>query len=207
MARYTGPKCKLSRREGIDLFLKSARRSLESKCKLDSKPGQHGRTSGARTSDYGLQLREKQKLKRMYGVLEKQFRKYFAEAERRKGNTGEQFIQLLESRLDNVVYRMGFGSTRAEARQLVAHRAIQLNGHTADIPSMIIKAGDIVGIRDKAKGQARIAESLVLATGNGIPQWVEVDTVKLVGTFKQAPDRADVARDINESMVVELYSR
>ncbi|CAN1570908.1 RpsD Ribosomal protein S4 and related proteins [Burkholderiaceae bacterium] len=207
MARYTGPKCKLSRREGIDLFLKSARRSLESKCKLDSKPGQHGRTSGARTSDYGLQLREKQKLKRMYGVLEKQFRKYFAEAERRKGNTGEQLIQLLESRLDNVVYRMGFGSTRAEARQLVAHRAIQLNGHTADIPSMIIKAGDIVGIREKAKGQARIAESLVLATGNGIPQWVEVDTVKLVGTFKQAPDRADVARDINESMVVELYSR
>ncbi len=194
MARYTGPKCKLSRREGIDLFLKSARRSLESKCKLDSKPGQHGRTSGARTSDYGLQLREKQKLKRMYGVLEKQFRKYFAEAERRKGNTGEQLIQLLESRLDNVVYRMGFGSTRAEARQLVAHRAIQLNGHTADIPSMIIKAGDIVGIREKAKGQARIAESLVLATGNGIPQWVEVDTVKLVGTFKQAPDRADVAR-------------
>ena len=207
MARYTGPKCKLSRREGIDLFLKSARRSLESKCKLDSKPGQHGRTSGARTSDYGLQLREKQKLKRMYGVLDKQFRKYFAEAERRKGNTGEQLIQLLESRLDNVVYRMGFGSTRAEARQLVAHRAIQLNGHTADIPSMIIKAGDIVGIREKAKGQARIAESLVLATGNGIPQWVEVDTVKLVGTFKQAPDRADVARDINESMVVELYSR
>jgi small subunit ribosomal protein S4 len=207
MARYTGPKCKLSRREGIDLFLKSARRSLESKCKLDSKPGQHGRTSGARTSDYGLQLREKQKLKRMYGVLEKQFRKYFAEAERRKGNTGEQLIQLLESRLDNVVYRMGFGSTRAEARQLVAHRAIQLNGHTADIPSMIIKAGDSVGIREKAKGQARIAESLVLATGNGIPQWVEVDTVKLVGTFKQAPDRADVARDINESMVVELYSR
>lgn len=207
MARYTGPKCKLSRREGVDLFLKSARRSLESKCKLDSKPGQHGRTSGARTSDYGLQLREKQKLKRMYGVLEKQFRKYFAEAERRKGNTGEQLIQLLESRLDNVVYRMGFGSTRAEARQLVGHRAIQLNGHTADIPSMIIKAGDIIGIREKAKGQARIAESLVLATGNGIPQWVEVDTVKLVGTFKQAPDRADVARDINESMVVELYSR
>ena len=207
MARYTGPKCKLSRREGIDLFLKSARRSLESKCKLDSKPGQHGRTSGARTSDYGLQLREKQKLKRMYGVLEKQFRKYFAEAERRKGNTGEQLIQLIESRLDNVVYRMGFGSTRAEARQLVAHRAIQLNGHTADIPSMIIKAGDIVGIREKAKSQARIAESLVLATGNGIPQWVEVDTVKLVGTFKQAPDRSDVARDINESMVVELYSR
>ncbi|MGO3741160.1 30S ribosomal protein S4 [Kerstersia sp.] len=207
MARYIGPKCKLSRREGTDLFLKSARRSLESKCKLDSKPGQHGRTSGARTSDYGLQLREKQKLKRMYGVLEKQFRKYFEEAERRRGNTGEILIQLLESRLDNVVYRMGFGSTRAEARQLVAHRAIELNGHTADIPSMLIKAGDVIGVREKAKGQARIKEALDLAASQGMPQWVEVDATKLVGTFKSAPDRADVARDINESMVVELYSR
>jgi small subunit ribosomal protein S4 len=207
MARYTGPKCKLSRREGIDLFLKSARRSLDSKCKLDSKPGQHGRTSGARTSDYGLQLREKQKLKRMYGIMEKQFRKYFAEAERRKGNTGEQLIQLLESRLDNVVYRMGFGSTRAEARQLVSHRAIELNGRTADIPSMLIKSGDVVAIREKSKSQARIREAVDLASGNGFPQWVEVDTAKLVGTFKQVPDRADVARDINESMVVELYSR
>ncbi|CAM4369288.1 30S ribosomal protein S4 [Kerstersia similis] len=207
MARYIGPKCKLSRREGTDLFLKSARRSLDSKCKLDSKPGQHGRTSGARTSDYGLQLREKQKLKRMYGVLEKQFRKYFEEAERRRGNTGEILIQLLESRLDNVVYRMGFGSTRAEARQLVAHRAIELNGHTADIPSMLIKAGDVIGVREKAKGQARIKEALDLAASQGMPQWVEVDATKLVGTFKSAPDRSDVARDINESMVVELYSR
>jgi len=207
VARYTGPKCKLSRREGTDLFLKSARRSLDSKCKLDSKPGQHGRTSGARTSDYGLQLREKQKLKRMYGVLEKQFRKYFAEAERRRGNTGETLIQLLESRLDNVVYRMGFGSTRAEARQLVSHRAIELNGHTADIPSMLIKAGDQISIRDKSKAQARIREALDLASGIGIPQWVDVDTSKMAGTFKQVPDRADVARDINESMVVELYSR
>ena len=207
MARYTGPKCKLSRREGTDLFLKSARRSLDSKCKLDSKPGQHGRTSGARTSDYGLQLREKQKLKRMYGVLEKQFRKYFAEAERRRGNTGETLIQLLESRLDNVVYRMGFGSTRAEARQLVSHRAIELNGHTADIPSMLVKAGDIIAVREKSKSQARIKESIDLATSIGLPQWVEVDTGKLTGTFKAAPDRADVARDVNESMVVELYSR
>ena len=207
MARYIGPKCKLSRREGTDLFLKSARRSLDSKCKLDSKPGQHGRISGARTSDYGQQLREKQKLKRMYGVLEKQFRKYFAEAERRRGNTGEQLIQLLESRLDNVVYRMGFGSTRAEARQLVSHRAIELNGHTADIPSMLVKAGDIVSIREKAKAQLRIRESLDLAAGQGMPQWVDVDPTKLTGTFKQVPDRADVARDINESMVVELYSR
>ncbi|NYT82046.1 30S ribosomal protein S4 [Alcaligenaceae bacterium] len=207
MARYIGPKCKLSRREGTDLFLKSARRSLDSKCKIESKPGQHGRTSGARTSDFGLQLREKQKLKRMYGVLEKQFRKYFAEAERRRGNTGETLIQLLESRLDNVVYRMGFGSTRAEARQLVNHRAIELNGHTADIASMLVKAGDVISVREKAKSQGRIKESLDLATGNGLPQWVEVDTSKLTGTFKQAPDRADVARDVNESMVVELYSR
>jgi len=207
MARYTGPKCKLSRREGTDLFLKSARRPLESKCKFDSKPGQHGRTSGARTSDYGLQLREKQKLKRMYGVLGKQFRKYFVEAERRKGNTGETLIQLLESRLDNVVYRMGFGSTRAEARQLVTHRAIEINGRTADVPSMMVAAGDVVTIREKAKKQLRIKESIDLATGIGLPQWVQVDTTALSGVFKQVPDRADVARDINESMVVELYSR
>lgn len=207
MARYIGPKCKLSRREGTDLFLKSARRSLDSKCKLESKPGQHGRTSGARTSDYGVQLREKQKLKRMYGVLEKQFRRYFAEADRRRGNTGETLIQLLESRLDNVVYRMGFGSTRAEARQLVNHRAVELNGHTADIASMLVKAGDIISIREKSKAQGRIKESLDLATGQGLPQWVDVDTSKLTGVFKQVPDRQDVARDINESMVVELYSR
>ncbi len=207
MARYIGPKCKLSRREGTDLFLKSARRSLDSKCKLDSKPGQHGRTSGARTSDYGLQLREKQKLKRMYGVLEKQFRKYFEEADRRRGNTGETLIQLLESRLDNVVYRMGFGSTRAEARQLVSHRAIEVNGRTADIPSMLVKAGDVIAVREKAKKQARIREALELATSQGLPQWVEVDANKLSGVFKQVPDRADVARDVNESMVVELYSR
>ncbi|ARP88344.1 30S ribosomal protein S4 [Bordetella genomosp. 9] len=207
MARYIGPKCKLSRREGTDLFLKSARRSLDSKCKLDSKPGQHGRTSGARTSDYGQQLREKQKLKRMYGVLEKQFRKYFQEADRVRGNTGEKLIQLLESRLDNVVYRMGFGSTRAEARQLVSHRAIELNGRTADIASILVKAGDVISVREKAKKQARIRESLDLATSIGLPQWVEVDTNKMTGVFKQAPDRADVARDINESMVVELYSR
>jgi len=207
VARYIGPKCKLSRREGTDLFLKSARRSLDSKCKLESKPGQHGRTSGARTSDYGLQLREKQKLKRMYGILEKQFRKYFEEAERRRGNTGENLIQLLESRLDNVVYRMGFGSTRAEARQLVSHKALMLNGHTANVPSIIVKAGDVITVREKAKKQSRIQEALQLASSQGMPQWVSVDATKLEGTFKQAPDRADVARDINESMVVELYSR
>lgn len=207
MARYIGPKCKLSRREGTDLFLKSARRSLDSKCKLESKPGQHGRTSGSRTSDFGLQLREKQKLKRMYGVLERQFRRYFQEAERRRGNTGETLIQLLESRLDNVVYRMGFGSTRAEARQLVNHRAIEINGHTADVASMLVQAGDVVAVREKAKNQIRIKESIEMASGNGLPQWVEVDAAKLSGVYKQAPDRQDVAHDVNESMVVELYSR
>ncbi|WDU53288.1 30S ribosomal protein S4 [Taylorella equigenitalis] len=206
MARYTGPKCKLSRREGIDLFLKSARRPLDSKCKFESKPGQHGRTSGARTSDYGTQLREKQKLKRMYGVLEKQFRKYFAEAERRRGNTGETLIQLLESRLDNVVYRMGFGSTRAEARQLVSHGAIELNGKKADIPSMIVNAGDVVSVREKSKGQIRIKDSLELAESLSFPEWVSVEPKEFKGTFKQVPDRADVARDINESLIVELYS-
>jgi len=207
LARYIGPKCKLSRREGTDLFLKSARRSLDSKCKLESKPGQHGRTSGSRTSDFGLQLREKQKLKRMYGVQERQFRRYFQEAERRRGNTGETLIQLLESRLDNVVYRMGFGSTRAEARQLVNHRSIEINGHTADIASMLVQAGDVIAVREKSKNQIRIKESIELASGNGLPQWVEVDTAKLSGVFKQAPDRQDVAHDVNESMVVELYSR
>jgi len=207
MARFTGPKLKLSRREGTDLFLKSARRALDTKCKADSKPGQHGRISGARTSDYGVQLREKQKVKRMYGVLERQFRRYFAEASRRKGNTGARLIELLESRLDNVVYRMGFGSTRAEARQLVSHCSIALNGETANIPSMLVKPGDVITIREKAKKQARIAEALSLAEQSGFPSWVEVNKDKLEGKFKALPDRADVAQDVNESLVVELYSR
>ena len=207
MARYIGPKLKLSRREGTDLFLKSARRALDTKCKADSKPGQHGRISGARTSDYGVQLREKQKVKRMYGVLERQFRRYFAEASRRKGNTGARLIELLESRLDNVVYRMGFGSTRAEARQLVSHCSIALNGETANIASMLVKPGDVITVRDKAKKQARIAEALSLAEQSGFPSWVEVSKDKLEGKFKALPDRADVAQDVNESLVVELYSR
>ncbi|MGL4574631.1 MAG: 30S ribosomal protein S4 [Burkholderiaceae bacterium] len=207
MARYLGPKAKLSRREGTDLFLKSARRSLDSKCKLDSKPGQHGRTSGARTSDYGNQLREKQKVKRMYGVLERQFRRYFEEADRIKGNTGENLIALLERRLDNVVYRMGFGSTRAEARQLVSHKAIVVNGQSVNIPSLMVKAGDTIAIREKSKKQGRVADSLQLAEQSGFPQWVSVDPKKMEGVFKQVPDRADVAQDVNESMIVELYSR
>jgi small subunit ribosomal protein S4 len=207
MARHTGAKLKLSRREGTDLFLKSSRRALDTKCKADSKPGQHGRISGARTSDYGVQLREKQKVKRMYGVLERQFRRYFGEASRRKGNTGARLIELLESRLDNVVYRMGFGSTRAEARQLVSHCSILLNGQTANIASMLVKPGDVITVKDKAKKQARIAEALTLAGQSGFPSWVSVDLTKLEGTFKALPDRSDVAQDVNESLVVELYSR
>ena len=207
MARYLGPKAKLSRREGTDLFLKSARRSIADKAKFDSKPGQHGRTSGQRTSDFGLQLREKQKVKRMYGVLEKQFRRYFAEADRRRGNTGANLLSLLESRLDNVVYRMGFGSTRSEARQLVSHKAITVNGQSVNIPSYSVKEGDVVAVREKSKKQARIIESLQLAGQVGFPAWVDVSADKAEGVFKKSPDRDEFGADINESLIVELYSR
>jgi small subunit ribosomal protein S4 len=207
VARYTGPKCKLARREGTDLFLKSARRSLRSKCKLDIKPGQHGVKSGMRQSDFGNQLREKQKLRRMYGLLERQFRRYFAEAQRRKGSTGTNLLQLLESRLDNVVYRMGFGSTRAEARQLVTHCAIMVNGRLLNVPSAVLKAGDVVSATDKARSQLRITDSLQLAEKVGFPAWVEVDAKKVTGTFKGAPERSEFGQDINESLVVELYSK
>ena len=207
MARYIGPKCKLARREGTDLFLKSARRSLDSKCKLEVKPGQHGVKSGMRQSDFGNQLREKQKLRRMYGVLERQFRRYFAEAARRKGSTGTNLLQLLESRLDNVVYRMGFGSTRAEARQLVSHGAIVVNSIRQNVPSATIRAGDIVAIADRSKAQLRIIDSLQLAEKVGFPSWVEVDSKKMTGTYKGAPERSEFGQDINESLVVELYSK
>lgn len=207
MARYIGPKAKLSRREGTDLFLKSARRSISDKAKFDTKPGQHGRTSGARTSDYGLQLREKQKVKRIYGVLEKQFRRYFAEADRRRGNTGANLLGLLESRLDNVVYRMGFASTRAEARQLVSHKAILVNGQQVNIPSYLVKAGDVVAVREKSRNQARVQEALQLAQQIGFPGWVEVAADKAEGVFKKSPDRDEFGADINESLIVELYSR
>ena len=207
MARYLGPKAKLSRREGTDLFLKSARRSISDKAKFDSKPGQHGRTSGQRMSDFGLQLREKQKVKRMYGVLERQFRRYFAMADQQKGNTGNNLLSLFESRLDNVVYRMGFGSTRAEARQLVSHKAITVNGHQVNIPSYLVKSGDVVGVREKSKKQGRVLEALQLATQVGIPAWVDVNIDKAEGIFKKAPDRDEFAADINESLIVELYSR
>lgn len=207
MARYLGPKAKLSRREGTDLFLKSARRSIADKAKFDSKPGQHGRTSGMRLSDFGIQLREKQKVKRTYGVLEKQFRRYFSQADSRKGNTGENLLFILESRLDNVVFRMGFGSTRAEARQLVSHKAVEVNGHFVNIPSYMVKPGDVVSIREKSKKQVRIQEALELAEQIGMPDWVEVDAKKMTATFKKVPDRDQFAADINESLIVELYSR
>ena len=207
MARYLGPKAKLSRREGTDLFLKSARRAISDKAKFESKPGQHGRTSGSRTSDFGLQLREKQKVKRMYGVLERQFRRYFAEADRRKGSTGANLLSLLESRLDNVVYRMGFGSTRAEARQLVSHKALTVNGVVVNIPSYQVQAGDVVAIREKSKKQLRVVDALKLAESIGLPDWVSVDATKLEGTFKKVPDRDQFGAEINESLIVELYSR
>ncbi|MGA1287021.1 MAG: 30S ribosomal protein S4 [Rubrivivax sp.] len=207
MARFIGPKGKLARREGTDLYLKSARRPLADKIKLESKPGQHGRTSGSRTSDFGLQLREKQKVKRMYGLLERQFRRYFEEADRRRGNTGANLLSLLESRLDNVVYRMGFGSTRAEARQLVSHKAVMVNGHVVNIPSYSVKPGDTLSLRENARKQLRVTDSLKLAESVGLPGWVQVDATKMEGVFKKAPDRDEFGADIKEALIVELYSR
>jgi small subunit ribosomal protein S4 len=205
MARYLGPTCKLSRREGTDLYLKSGVRPLDSKCKIETAPGMHGVRRG-RLSDYGVQLREKQKVRRMYGVLEKQFRGYYTEAARRKGATGENLLQLLESRLDNVVYRMGFGSTRAEARQLVSHKSILVNGSTVNIPSYQVKTDDVISIREKAKNQLRIKHALELAAQREV-DWVEVNNTKLEGTFKRVPDRADLPAEINENLIVELYSK
>ena len=206
MARYIGPKCKLSRREGTDLFLKSGAKALDSKCNLETAPGQHGARRG-RLSEYGTQLREKQKVRRLYGVLEKQFRGYYKEAARRKGATGENLLQLLEQRLDNVVYRMGFGSTRAEARQLVSHKAILVNDSVVNIASYQVKAGDSVSVKEKAKNQLRVKNALELAGNRGTVEWIDVDTSKLAGTFKAVPDRADLPADINENLIVELYSK
>ena len=206
MARYLGPKCKLSRREGTDLFLKSGVRALDSKCKLEAAPGVHGARRG-RLSDYGLQLREKQKVRRMYGVLERQFRSYYKEAARRSGATGENLLQLLEGRLDNVVYRMGFGSTRAEARQIVSHRSITVNGQVVNIASYQVKAGDVVAVREKAKTQLRIKNALELAGQRAAVEWVDVDAAKMEGTYKATPERSDLSADINEQLIVELYSK
>ncbi len=207
MAKYTGPTCKLSRREGADLMLKSRARSLESKCKLEKPPGQHGGMRQRRLSDYALMLREKQKLRRIYGILEKQFRRYYDEAARRKGSTGENLLQLLECRLDNVVYRMGFGVTRAECRQLVNHKAITVNGICVNIPSYQVDATDVVAIREKAKKQVRIQDSLSVAEQYGFSDWVDVDTTKMEGVFKSVPARSDLPPDINEQLVVEYYSK
>jgi small subunit ribosomal protein S4 len=206
MARYLGPKCKLSRREGTDLLHKSRTRSLDSKCKLEKIPGQHADRRG-RLSDYGLQLREKQKLRRIYGVLERQFRNYYQKAAQKKGATGEILLQLLESRLDNVVYRMGFSVTRGEARQLISHKAIMVNDQSVNIPSYQVKPNDVIAVREKAKKQLRIQEALNVAEQYGIPDWLEVDTKKMLGTFKSVPERSDLPSDINESLVVELYSK
>jgi small subunit ribosomal protein S4 len=206
MARYRGPRLKLARREGTDLFLTSGVRSVDSKCKIETPPGQHG-AARTRLSDYGVQLREKQKVRRIYGVLERQFRKYYKEAARRKGATGENLLKLLECRLDNVVYRMGFGATRAEARQLVAHKAIMVNGKTVNIPSYLVSPEDVVAVREKARNQDRIKAAMELASHREAPAWVEVDEKKMEGVFKRLPDRTELPSEINENLIVELYSK
>lgn len=206
MARYIGPKCKLSRREGTDLFLKSGVRALDNKCNLETLPGMHGARKG-RLSDYGLQLREKQKVKRIYGLLEKQFRNSYVKAARKKGSTGENLLQMLEMRLDNVVYRMGFSSTRAESRQLVSHKSILVNGKVTNIPSFQVSVGDVISIREKSKKQLRIKSALEMKEQNGFPVWLDVDAAKMSGVFKSIPERTDLSSDINENLIVELYSK
>ncbi len=206
MARYTGPTCKLMRREGTDLYLKGRGTSLENKCKMDKIPGVHGERR-TRLTDYAIQLREKQKVRRMYGVLEKQFRNYFKRAARQKGSTGENLLTLLECRLDNVVYRMGYGTTRAESRQLVSHKAITVNGQVVNIASYQVAVGDVVSVREKSKKQARIVDSMAIMEQIGFPEWVDVEPKKLEGTFKTIPERAELPAEINESLIVELYSK
>ncbi|AKH21388.1 30S ribosomal protein S4 [Sedimenticola thiotaurini] len=206
MARYIGPKCKLSRREGTDLFLKSRARSLESKCNMEKQPGQTT-DRRRRLSDYGLQLREKQKMRRMYGIMEKQFSNYYKTAAQTKGATGDNLLRLLETRLDNVVYRMGFGSTRSEARQLVSHKSIEVNGKVVNIPSYQVQVNDVISVREKSKKQLRIQSSLSLAEQFGTVDWIEVDAKGMTGTFKRLPDRSELPAEINEQLVVELYSK
>ena len=208
MARYIGPTCKLARREGVDLALKSPARAVESKCKLDQPPGQHGTNRRLRLSDYALQLRQKQKVRRMYGILERQFRNYYKAAAKQKGATGENLLRLLEGRLDNVVFRMGFAVTRAQARQLVSHKSVMVNDQLVNIPSYQVSAGDVVSIREKARNQLRIKEAITVSQElDLVPGWVDVDSDKMTGTYKSAPDRADLPPDINESLIVELYSK
>ena len=209
MARYIGPTCKLARREGADLSLKSPARALDSKCKLEQKPGQHGPVAKkGRLSDYAVQLREKQKVKRIYGLLERQFRNYYKKASAKKGNTGESLLQLLETRLDNVIYRMGFAVTRPSARQLVSHRGITVNGKIVNLPSYQVRAGDAIELTEKAQRQLRVQESLTLSQEMDLfPSWVEVDAKKFTGVFKAVPERSDLPSDINEALIVELYSK
>jgi small subunit ribosomal protein S4 len=206
MARYIGPKCKLSRREGTDLGLKSRVRALDTKCNMEKVPGQQGERR-RRQSDYGLQLREKQKVRRIYGVLEKQFRNYYKKAAQKKGATGDNLLKLLEGRLDNVVYRMGFGATRAEARQLVSHKAILVNGQTVNIPSYQVSPEDVISVREKSRNQVRIQNSLALAEQYDFPEWVEVDVKGMSATFKRVPDRSELPAEISEQLIVELYSK
>jgi len=207
MARYIGPTCKLARREGVDLELKSPARGLESKCKLNQLPGQHGSSRRMRVSDFALQLREKQKVRRMYGILEKQFRNYYKTAARKKGATGENLLQLLEGRLDNVVYRIGFGSTRSEARQLVSHRSVLVNGSSVNVPSYQVQPGDVISLREKAQKQLRVQSAMSLAAQRGHVDWIDVNESKFEGIFKSAPERTDLPSEINESLIVELYSK
>jgi small subunit ribosomal protein S4 len=208
MARYIGPTCKLARREGADLSLKSPARALDSKCKLEQKPGQHGAARKGKLSDYATQLREKQKVKRIYGLLERQFRNYYKKASTKKGNTGETLLQLLEQRLDNVVYRMGFAVTRPQARQLVSHKGVLVNGKAVNLPSYQVKAGDSIVLTEKAQRQLRVQEALTLAGEMDlVPGWMEVDAKKFAGVFKSVPERSDLPSDINEALIVELYSK
>ncbi|XBC38637.1 MAG: 30S ribosomal protein S4 [Buchnera aphidicola (Melaphis rhois)] len=206
MAKYLGPKLKLSRREGTDLFLKSGMRSIDSKCKLEQLPGQHG-SKKLRLSDYGIQLREKQKVRRLYGILESQFRNYYKRAVRLRGNTGEYLLTLLETRLDNVIYRMGFGATRSEARQLVSHKSILVNRHTVNIPSYQVSSGDVISIHTKSRKQARIKAALELAEQRETLSWIEVNASKMEGVFKKVPERSDLSAEINEHLIIELYSK
>jgi small subunit ribosomal protein S4 len=206
MARYLGPKCKLSRREGTDLFLKARGKSLEGKCKLDQQPGQHGQKRG-RLSDYAVQLREKQKLRRIYGVLERQFQNYYKAAAQKKGSTGQNLLNFLESRLDNVVYRIGLAATRAEARQLVSHKAILVNGKVLNVPSYQVQVGDVISVRERAQSQLRIRDALGIAEQYGFPAWLDVDSKKMLGIFKSVPERSELGSEINEQLVVELYSK
>lgn len=206
MAKYLGPKLKLSRREGTDLFLKAGFRSIDTKCKIKNLPGQHG-SRKFRLSDYGVQLREKQKVKRLYNVLERQFLNYYKKAAAYKGNTGENLLQLLENRLDNIVYRMGFGSTRSESRQIVSHKCILVNGNIVNVPSYQTKVGDVISVSEHAKNQSRIKASLELSGNREKPIWLEIDQIKMKGIYKRLPERTDLSAEINEHLIVELYSK